>query len=223
MHGTWHTAVEVPGTAALNTTGGAWISSVSCASAGNCSAGGDYGDAPGQTQVFVASEVNGTWHNYTEVPGTAALNTGGAANFYSVSCASAGNCSAGGSYFTGYLHAFVVNEVNGTWRTAAQVPGTAALDRGQTAYVTSVSCKSAGNCSAGGTYRDKSKHLQAFVATEVRGTWRAAIEVPGIGRLNKGGSASVTSVSCASAKSCSAGGTYTDKSKHMQAFVLSKS
>jgi hypothetical protein len=97
------------------------------------------------------------------VPGTAALNTGGAANFYSVSCASAGNCSAGGSYFTGYLHAFVVNEVNGTWRTAAQVPGTAALDRGQTAYVTSVSCKSAGNCSAGGTYRDKSKHLQAFV------------------------------------------------------------
>jgi hypothetical protein len=222
VHGTWHTAIEVPGTAALN-TGGAWISSVSCASPGNCSAGGDYGDAPGQTQVFVVSEVDGTWGTAVEVPGTASLNTSGAANFYSVSCASAGNCSAGGSYFTGYMHAFIVTEVNGTWHSAAQVPGTSALNRGKTAYVTSVSCGSAGNCSAGGLYRDKSKHLQAFVASEVRGVWRTAIEVPGIGRLNKGGTASVTSVSCASAKSCAAGGTYSDKSKHQQAFVLSKS
>jgi len=220
--GTWHTAIEVPGTATLN-TGGAWISSVSCASAGNCSAGGDYSDAPGHTQVFVVSEVNGTWDTAIEVPGTASLNTGGAATFYSVSCASAGNCSAGGSYFTGSWHAFIVNEVNGTWHNAAQVPGTAALDQGQNARVTSVSCRSAGNCSAGGNYTDKSKHMQAFVASEVRGTWHAAIEVPGIASLNKGGSGSVTSVSCASARSCTAGGTYSDRSKHMQAFVLSKS
>jgi hypothetical protein len=223
VHGTWHTAIEVPGTAALNTAGGAWISSVSCAPAGNCSAGGDYGDSPGHTQVFVVSEVNGTWETAAEVPGTAALNTGGGANFYSVSCASAGNCSAGGSYFAGYLHAFIINEVNGTWHNAAQLPGTAALDRGKVAYVTSVSCRSAGNCSAGGTYRDRSMHMQAFVASEVRGVWHTAVEVPGTASLNKGGAASVSSVSCSSAKSCSAGGTYSDRSKHMQAFVLSKS
>jgi hypothetical protein len=223
VNGTWRTAMEVPGTAALNTSGGAWISSVSCASAGNCSAGGDYGDGPGHSQMFVVSEVHGTWETAVEVPGAATLNPAGAANVYSVSCASAGNCSAGGSYFNGYWHTFIANEVNGTWRNAAQVPGTAALNRGKDAYVTSVSCRSAGNCSAGGTYTDRSKHMQAFVATEVRGVWRAATEVPGIAGLNKGGTASVTSVSCASADSCSAGGVYTDRSKHMQAFVLSKS
>jgi len=41
--GTWGTAREVPGTAALNNTGGdAATNSVSCASSGNCSAGGSY-------------------------------------------------------------------------------------------------------------------------------------------------------------------------------------
>jgi hypothetical protein len=110
--------------------------------------------------------VNGTWHTAVEVPGTAALNTGGGADMYAVSCASAGNCSAVGSYFTSYSHAFVVNEVNGTWHTALEVPGTATLNQGGNAFVQSVSCASAGNCSAGGGYTDSSGHRQAFVVKE---------------------------------------------------------
>jgi hypothetical protein len=221
VRGKWHTAIEVPGTAALN-EGGAYINSVSCASAGNCSAGGSYSDGPGNTQVFVVSEANGKWHTAIEVPGAAALNPAGAGYVFSVSCASAGNCSAGGLYFNGYSHTLIVNEVNGTWHDAAQVPGTAALNRGRDAYVKSVSCRSAGNCSAGGYYTDRFGNAQAFVASEVRGVWQKAIEVPGIASLNKGGTALVTSVSCPTARSCSAGGVYTDRSKHMQAFVLSK-
>src|SRR5215472_5207950 len=85
--GTWGEAIEVPGTAALNTGGYAAFGSVSCASAGNCSAGGDYIGSSGQ-QVFVVSQVDGTWGKAIEVPGTAALNTGGHAVIASVSCAS---------------------------------------------------------------------------------------------------------------------------------------
>jgi hypothetical protein len=44
--GNWGTALEVPGTARLNTAGAARITSVSCAAAGNCSAGGFYSTAP---------------------------------------------------------------------------------------------------------------------------------------------------------------------------------
>src|SRR5262249_17895157 len=55
--GTWGTAEQVPGTAVLNKFGHAEITSVSCAKAGDCSAGGSYADAHGQTQVFVAGEV----------------------------------------------------------------------------------------------------------------------------------------------------------------------
>ncbi len=50
---------------------------MSCAAAGNCSAGGHYTDSSGHFQAFVVSQVNGTWHTAIEVPGTAALNQGG--------------------------------------------------------------------------------------------------------------------------------------------------
>jgi len=42
------------------------------------------------------------------------------------------------------------------------------------------------------------------------GTWRTAIEVPGLGPLNAGGDAELPSVSCGSAGNCAAGGTYLD-------------
>ena len=105
------TAIEVPGTAALNAGGNAGVYSVSCASAGNCAAGGFYRDISDNYQVFVASEVNGTWKTAIEVPGTAALNAGGNAAVYSVSCPSAGNCAAGGEYSasTGNYQAFVTS------------------------------------------------------------------------------------------------------------------
>lgn len=62
-------------------------------------------------KAFVASEVNGTWHTAEEVAGTLALNHGGA-QVGRVSCPSAGNCSAGGTYTDAFLSTlvFVVNE-----------------------------------------------------------------------------------------------------------------
>ena len=213
--GTWHTAQKVPGAATLNKGGEAQVQSVSCASAGNCSAGGYYTDSSGRHQVFVVSEVNGTWHAAIEVPGTAALNKGGNANVFSVSCASAGNCSAGGYYTTdsyGHTQAFVVSEVNGTWHTAIKVPGSAVLNQRGNAGVTSVSCASAGNCSAGGQYVGGSSWGSLpFVVSQVNGTWHTAREVPGTATLDHGG-AWVVSVSCASAGNCSAGGSYHDSS-----------
>jgi hypothetical protein len=224
VNGKWGTAIEVPGTAALNGRGHADVGSVSCGSAGNCAVAGSYVDSANHTQVFVASQVNGTWGTAVEVPGTAALNTGGHAGIGSVSCASAGNCSAGGFYEDSATNqqAFVASEVNGMWRTAVEVPGTAALNAGGDAQINSVSCKKGGNCSAGGGYADSAGHEQAFVVSEVKGRWGTAIEVPGTTALNTGGSAWVSSVSCAAAGSCSAGGYYRDSSAHLQVFVASE-
>ena len=106
---TWGMAKELPGTAALNKGGNASINSVSCASAGNCSAGGQYKDSSGHLQAFVVSQVHGVWGKAEEVPGTAALNQGGNAEITTVSCASAGECSAGG-FTAGGGGAFVVSE-----------------------------------------------------------------------------------------------------------------
>ena len=223
VDGTWQSAEQIPGTAALGVNTA--VNSVSCASVGNCSAGGQYTPAgTNHIESFVADEVNGTWQDAIEVPGTAALNPGGQGQgVLSVSCASAGNCSAGGLYAdgSGGVQAFVANEVNGTWQDAVEVPGTAALNQNGNAVLTSVSCASAGNCSAGGSYSGSSGN-QAFAVKEVNGTWQDAIEVPGIGTLNQDDSATINTVSCASAGKCSAGGTYLDSANHRQVFVANE-
>ena len=119
VNGKWGTAEQVPGLAALN-TGLAGIDPIecdftcdpvagllSCASAGNCSAGGFYDDSTGRVQAFVVSQVNGRWGTAKEV---AAKLRGPL--IYSLSCAPAGNCSAGGGYTdsSGHQQAFVVSQ-----------------------------------------------------------------------------------------------------------------
>jgi hypothetical protein len=84
------------------------------------------------------------------VPGTAVLNTGGDAGDLSVSCASAGNCGATGVYSDAACRgqAFVANEVNGAWKKAREVPGTASLNAGGVAGThsrTAVSLSQIGN------------------------------------------------------------------------------
>jgi hypothetical protein len=223
--GLWGQAEEIPITTQLNASN-AQIDSVSCARGsgnGNCSAGGQYIDSSGRFQVFVVNQVNGTWSNAVEVPGTAGLNTGGSAGLESVSCASAGNCSAGGEYTdsSGHVQAFVANEVNETWINAVEVPNTNNLNTGGNARVNSVSCASAGNCSAGGWYTTSSGFQQAFVVSEVNGTWGQAKLVPNTAKFNTGGSAGIDSVSCRSAGHCSAGGYYWGSSG-FSAFVVSQ-
>ena len=92
---TWGSAIEVPGTATLNVKG-AEVSSVSCAKAGFCAAGGEYVEGSGgpygtgAEQAFVVDEKNGAWGTAIKVPGLGALNTGGDARLFQISCPKAG-------------------------------------------------------------------------------------------------------------------------------------
>jgi hypothetical protein len=170
--GTWGRAREVPGIGALNTTGFAGISSVSCASPGNCSAVGSYADANFDTQAFVVGQTGGTWGAAQEVPGTAVLDQGSpGAGAGAVSCGAVGDCSLSGSYSdsSGHQQAFVASETGGTWGAAQEVPGTAGLNVGGGAGTDTISCPSAGNCSAGGHYTDSTTAQQAFVVSETGG------------------------------------------------------
>jgi len=230
-NGTWGTAIKMPFSGILNWAGSADAGPVSCGAAGNCAAVGSYhARGPDSTQAFVVSETNGTWGTAIEVPGSQTLNAGLNASGVSVSCVSAGNCTAVGFYFdgvgspSGRQQVFVVRETNGTWRHAIQIPGAGLFDAGSGAGVTSVSCATAGNCAAGGTYEDSFLAQQAFVVNETSGTWGDPIEVPGSAALNGERLAIVGSVSCASAGNCTAGGFYTDASRpsHEQPFVVSQ-
>jgi hypothetical protein len=117
---------------------------------------------------------------------------------------------------------FVADERGGRWGTAIEVPGLGGLNKGGDAEVSSVSCGSAGNCAAVGGYADRRDRLQGFVAVESGGRWGPAIEVPGLGALNKGEEAFVDTVSCPSAGNCAVGGSYKDSNGRFRWFVTSQ-
>jgi len=97
-----------------------------------------------------------------------------------------------------------------TWSNAELVPGSIALNTGNSASLgpSSISCTLIGNCSAGGTYKDGSGDRQAFVVDEVKGTWGDAFEIPGLGAMNTGGDVTMNALACASPGNCGAGGSY---------------
>jgi hypothetical protein len=199
------------------------IGTVSCASPGNCSAGGTYVDQSGFSYPSVADEQRGVWGHPAKVEGLPTPRYSVTlAGTVSVSCASPGNCSAGGLYGVGYNSAaFVVSEKQGRWGPAERITGLPDLDASGTAEIESVSCGSPGNCGAGGFY-DTSTTQQAFVITERHGIWGAAEPVAGLAQLNTGGHAAIDSVSCASARNCVAGGYYSTETSSQDFVVTQK-
>src|SRR5207245_689349 len=121
--GTWAPGVEASLPANAGSDPGVFLNSVSCASAGNCSAVGDYTDSSGHRQGVLLSETAGTW-----APGVDAVPPAGAATdpsvgLASVSCAAAGNCSAVGDYHAGRPHhqqGLLLSETAGTWATGVE-------------------------------------------------------------------------------------------------------
>jgi hypothetical protein len=218
----WNTAEEVPGTATLNIGADAGVEGISCPNVGDCSAVGIYSPAANEAALFVVDETSGTWGTATEVPGYAALNTGNGQNVaISISCASVGNCVAGGAYTgsSNYLYPFTVSETNGNWGSATELGGFPITGGDASGAVTAIDCTALGDCSAGGLYGDGTG-VQAFVVSETGGSWGSPVEAPGLGTLNAGGTAYVTSLSCFSTGYCGATGVFTDSSSDAQAFVV---
>jgi hypothetical protein len=156
----------LPANAASNPEAG--LGSVSCASAGNCTAVGEYFDSGGNTQGLLLTQTSGTWAAGTEapVPGNAASNpvvdlSAG------VSCASAGNCTAVGIYVdsSGNTQALLLTQTSGTW-AVAEAPLPANAGPNPDAGLSSVSCASAGNCTAVGSYVDSSGNPQGLLLTQ---------------------------------------------------------
>jgi LPXTG-motif cell wall-anchored protein len=220
--GEWSTFVDVPGLIAANTGGSAGVNTMSCASVGNCSAGGYYNPATDVQQAFVVSQVDGVWGPFEGVPGLAAVNTGNYANLRSISCAFPGNCSAVGFYYSdGALQAFVVSQVDGVWQSFVDVPGLLAANTGASAGVNTVSCASPGNCAAVGNYTNGAGS-QGFVVSQVDGVWQSFVDVPGLLAANTGDDAGLTKVSCTSPGNCSAGGYYANDNYGDQLIVVSQ-
>jgi hypothetical protein len=201
------------------------LSSVSCASAGNCSAVGTYNDSSGYVHGLLLSESSGTWSQGVEapLPPNAGADLGVALS--SVSCASAGNCSAVGYYYDSTYHrqGLLLKESSGIWSRGvkAPLPSSARTDPG--VALSSISCSSAGNCSAVGTYNDSAGHEQGLLLKESSGIWSRGVKAPLPSNAGTDPGVALSSISCSSAGNCSAVGDYYDSSGNEQGLLLRES
>jgi len=192
------------------------LTSVACASVGNCTAVGVYWSADGSDKPFTITSTAGAWGAPTTVVfpnGTVPTPYVAAAR--SVSCSSAGNCTAVGYYAVGggYYEAYTVTSTNGSWAPAETVvfpPNT--MNTNAEAELVDVSCASDGECTAVGYYANTNGEYLGFTVTSTGGQWTTAQSQPS--------DHFPYSVSCASAGNCTAAGDFTDANGRTQAYAV---
>jgi hypothetical protein len=117
----------------------------------------------------------------------------------------------------------LVTENSGTWAAGVEASLPANAAAGPTVFVlsSSVSCASAGNCAAVSPYMDSAGDFLGLLLTESSGLWDPGIEASLPANAAAKPSVSLNSVSCPSAGSCGAVGTYVDSSGNTQGLLLS--
>jgi hypothetical protein len=119
------------------------------------------------------------------------------------SCVPGGTCTIAGYTLNGKPD-FSVTAKNGTWGKVRTIPGTAGTGIGY--ITTALSCPAPGACTIGGFSQGKGG-FHPFTATQHNGTWTRPRRIGGMTALHVAGSANLSTLSCAAAGQCAAGGT----------------
>jgi hypothetical protein len=204
--GLWSVSVPpVPADAAADP--GSYVAALSCAGTGSCAAIGDYDTSAGQEGYMTLSEVGGSWSAAT-APLPSGVSPSPTASVRSVACQSAASCVAVGQYTdsAGNQDGLLLTGAPGGW-AATQAPLPAGAGSQPDPQLSAVSCPAASSCVAVGTYSGTS-YGQAMLLTESAGSW-SATEAPAPPAAE---SVSLDALSCFSASSCVAVGSYTDAS-----------
>ena len=202
------------------------FNSVSCGSAGNCTAVGQFKNALGNTEAFTMTSTDGDWGQATPAEfDDGVQNTTPNAVFTAVSCASAGNCTAAG-YFSnpaGAYEAFTMTSTDGDWgqATPAEFDDGVLQSTPPDVYFNSVSCGSAGNCTAVGFFRNVDLGNEAFTMTSTDGDWGQATPAEFADEVQHTPPyANLNSVSCASAGYCTAAGVFANVDNNYESFTM---
>src|SRR5262249_21694817 len=197
--------------------------SVSCASAGNCTAVGAYTDSSTNQQGLLLIQTSGHWPAaQAPVPPGAASDPPADPN--SPPCGSAGNCTAVGDYLgsPGHRQGLLLIQTSGSWAAAqAPLPAGAAAARAF-AFLPSVSCASAGNCTAVGAYDDRMRHRQGVLLTQTSGKWAAGAKAPPPARGSTPSGVGLRPGAGAWAGNCTAVGDYRDSAGHQQGLLVTR-
>jgi len=205
-------------------TGGGEIRSISCSSAGNCTAVGEFTNPSTFAQAFTVSSVDGVWGvGRPTVFDPGIRNPTGESELRSVSCASAGNCVAVGEYFDPDYRRrpFLVVSTGGTWGPAVPVTFPPSVERTPpNSKLIDVDCTSTGNCTAIGEVRTQNGSYSGFTMSSTSGTWGTptVISFPN-GVLPTVHEVFPYELDCASAGNCTVVGSYYEADGDYQAFA----
>ena len=190
------------------------VTSVSCATPGNCTVVGSFQDITNSVRAFTMTSTNGVWApaRAAEFSDNVQSPAYSDARFTWVSCATPGNCTAVGRFAnvsTGF-EAFTMTSTGGVWSLARPaVFPTGIQNDSPNGQFNSVSCTSSGNCTAVGSYVNTASQSAAFAMESIDGVWglaRPAVFPTGVQSNNP--PTSFASVSCASVGNCTAAGDY---------------
>jgi hypothetical protein len=228
--GTWGKAREVPGLTKISARGFSQITALSCPSARHCVAVGNYlasGGGYDPDRAFATTWSGGAW--------SAAAPVGAVTGLETLTCASVGDCLAGGS--DSRQIAAVVASKGARWGSPTEIPGARLLayrtKKATSSAVDTLACPSPGDCSAGGTFRwgatsafttANDSATQVFSTGESGGTWGTARVPAGLAALNTLSYADLT-VACSAPAQCAAGGGYGEgkaTAPAMAAFVMTE-
>lgn len=221
---------------------------VSCSSARNCTAVGEYSDKSGNDKVLIAIERAGRFSSTSElilpvnakpranayIDGIDCFGTGNCtAVLNSISCPSPGNCVAVGAYTdnAGHTDAMVAIERAGRFARAVELPAPPNASSNPFAVLNSVSCIGWLDCVIVGRYVDLTGDSQAMVDPWIGAKIVPAVEfspppdskplLAGVSDScdRQGDCTSLNAVSCTAQGSCTAAGEYTDRAGNSAAMM----
>jgi hypothetical protein len=208
--GQWATGVQAALPASPTGDPQVSLAGVSCASAGNCTAVGNYSDNAGNHQGLLLTETAGTWATGVQSPLPAAPTGDPGVSLSAVSCVAAGGCTATGNYSDNSSHSqgLLLTQSSGTWATGVVAPLPADANTNPDVGMFNVSCTGT-YCAAVGDYDDTAGNGQVVLLSESGGTWAAA---EGTMPQNHGTNPSgdLDGLSCPSPGNCVASGEYQD-------------
>jgi hypothetical protein len=211
--GMWSAGQLIQAPADSSTRSNVTVTSLSCPSAGDCVAVGDYNATHAQWG-FIATETDGVWAQATPVAAPSASASVLSTTLGAVSCSGVGECTAVGNVTvaassTRYEEPLAITESGGTWEysdtldtpaNAITIADAQAAQSGTTT-IDLLSCSSAGDCDAAGSYVQSGGLTQGMFITESNGSWQTGTPAAAPAGVEN---TSVTDLSCSSAGDCAA-------------------
>ncbi len=198
----WKAAtVPLPSSSSTSAT----LTTISCQSASNCVAAGDY-HTGGSQQGMLLSGHGASW-TATRAPLPASAATHPHVVLSSAACPAVSWCVAVGQYTGSSKSAYglLLTGHASSW-SGSRAPLPADAGSKPAAHLASVACPAAGHCVAVGTYTDQAGNEQGMIVTQSASGWKAIRAALPPSAVTPG--ATLSAVTCPSLTVCEAAGSF---------------